>query len=392
MKNWKITFFCFVQICTLVSILGCSNSVKPVHKSSATEWTSFRGNLPQADGTATEKIKPPLYEFWTFKAKDEIRSSPVLSKGILVFGSNDGSVYGVNPDSGKKIWEFKTEDVIIASPLVINDRVYIGSFDKYFYELDLKTGRMLRKFETSLNKKGQKAVNSGCVIKSSAATDGRSVFFGCNDRRIYALDLNTFQIRWTYQTNDWVEAAPLAIDGRVYCGSNDGNMYAFDADSGVKIWEFPTSNSVYSTPAILDGNLYFTSWDGNVYSIKAETGQLVWKTKIDEQASASPAIVGGTLVVGGMFNGGLAGIDVKSGKIKWEMNTSGGFDAGSSVSGNIVYVGSMDNYLYAVNPDDGKVIWKVLLKDTIRDSCAIANNALYVGTRRGVMHAFTPGK
>ncbi len=450
----KHTLPVVVFVFSLVAISGCAGDKAPVpgeHAGSDAVWNSFRGNAEQSTGVADEEITPPLAVMWTFEAygaradkKQEVdipdtaappgrraafRSSPVAADDVVVAGSMDGSVYGVNAETGAPIWHFETGDAVIASPLIIDGNVYIGSMNGNFYCLDLKTGEQKRTF----------TVPRG--IKGAAATDGKNIFFGALDRGLYAIDINTFEpaVKMPVKLNpesadpyeaaggsnavggeaekpggevdkttsgdklhklpkqkvtgvvfkalDWIEGAPTVYDGKVYFGSNDGFIYVVRAETGEIVWSYETGNCVYSTPAIVDGTVYFTSWDGNVYALDSETGKMKWKTKIDEQVSASPAVKDGIVVVGGAFDGDLAGLNAETGEIVWRFTTKGGFDAGPVISGNIAYVGSYDDYLYAVNIADGTVVWKKLMKHMIRGSVALANNTVFVGTGAGKLFA-----
>lgn len=361
------------------------------------------------------------------------RSSPVSSDGIVVAGSMDGAVYGVVAETGEEAWRFETGDAVIASPLIAGANVYIGSMNGNFYCLDLETGEQKMKFTASRG------------IKGAAATDGRIIYFGALDRSLYALDIDTFapavkappqadqlpggdndpyenileeqepgtggedaaaamnqkqdalsalnklpgqhKNGVVFQALDWIEGAPAVVEGRIYVGANDGFLYVLDAASGDVLWSYETANCVYSTPAIAHGVVFFTSWDGHVYALDALDGSLKWKTRIDEQVSASPAVKDGIVVVGGAFDGDLAGLDAVTGEVLWRVPTKGGFDAGPVISGDIAYAGSYDDHLYAVDITDGTVVWKKLMKHMMRGSVALANNTVFAGTGAGKLFA-----
>ena len=70
---------------------------------------------------------------WLFNTRGQVNSSPVVCGNRVVFGSNDGKVYMVSLDAGKKVWEFETGDSVTASPAVAGGRVVIGSEDGFVY-------------------------------------------------------------------------------------------------------------------------------------------------------------------------------------------------------------------------------------------------------------------
>jgi len=423
-----IKFLALVIAAAITAAAGCSKpqlTAPANHRGSDAEWRFFRGNGPGATGTADEAVEPPLAEKWSFKAGDAVRSSPAVADGVVVFGSQDGNVYALDSTSGEELWKYRTGDIVTASPLIHEGTVFIGSLDGEMYVLDLRTGvdRFQRtagsmsadepgpgeslepenapgadpyekymesgkEIETGTGTGGGIRAEQG--IKGGAATDGEKLYFGALDRKLYAVDLDTMKIEWTFQAGDWFEGVPAVVNGVVYIGSNDGYLYAIDTDDGSVLWMFETGNCVYSTPAIVEGTLFFTSWDGNVYALDI-TGLepvLKWKTRIDDQVSASPAAAGGKVFVGGAFEGDFVALDAESGEVLWKMPTKGGFDAGAVVSGDIVYVGSYDMHLYALDAATGKVLWKNMRKHWVRGSVAVADNTVFCGDGNGVLTAF----
>ena len=58
---------------------------------------------------------------WEFQTGGNVQSSPAIgSDGTVYVGSNDSSLYAINPDGTKK-WEFKTGDGVYSSPSISSD-------------------------------------------------------------------------------------------------------------------------------------------------------------------------------------------------------------------------------------------------------------------------------
>ena len=67
-------------------------------------------------------------------------------------------------------------------------------------------------------------------------------------------------------------------DGAVYFGSNDKKLYAISGKTGIKLWEFESEDIVSSSPAIgADGTVYVGSGDfvrygdKKLYAIKTDS-------------------------------------------------------------------------------------------------------------------------
>jgi len=102
---------------------------------------------------------------------------------------------------------------------------------------------------------------------------GDTVFFASSaDDKVYALDAQTGQIRWTFFTEAPVRLAPSISGDKVYVGSDDGYVYCLSRDNGSLIWKFravddgrmiPGNGRIISTWPVRTGILVD---EGNLYS------------------------------------------------------------------------------------------------------------------------------
>lgn len=123
------------------------------------------------------------------------------------------------------------------------------------------------------------------------------VYFGSTvDDHVYAVDLETGEIRWTHCAGGPVRFAPTLADGRVYFGSDDGLVYCLDAEDGKTVWTYrpgPSNERILGngrmisvwpvrTSVIVDrGQVLFAAGvfpNESVYicALDAETGKEIW--------------------------------------------------------------------------------------------------------------------
>ena len=88
-------------------------------------------------------------------------------------------------------------------------------------------------------------------------------------------------LAWKFPTNGAVMTSPSVVAGIVYFGSQDKNIYAVNAWSGTPIWNFTTLDAVEASPAIVNGKLVTGGEDGYVYCLNAYNGSLQWKTFVN---------------------------------------------------------------------------------------------------------------
>jgi len=79
---------------------------------------------------------------------------------------------------------------------------------------------------------------AGDAIKSTPAVESNRVYFGCDDQKVYAVDVNTHNLIWSFPTGGWVRASVAPSGQTVYAASVDQKLYALDAATGIKKWEF----------------------------------------------------------------------------------------------------------------------------------------------------------
>jgi len=74
-------------------------------------------------------------EKWRFEAESVLNSAPSISAkdGTIYFGSNDGTIYALNANTGEKYWSFKTKGAISSSPTINDGVVFVSSEDGFLY-------------------------------------------------------------------------------------------------------------------------------------------------------------------------------------------------------------------------------------------------------------------
>jgi YVTN family beta-propeller protein len=74
-----------------------------VIRGSYTNWPNYNRTASK-NGHAAAAVKGPLHHAWTKKLDGGVWSQPVIANGILIAGTEQDQVYGLNPNTGKVIW------------------------------------------------------------------------------------------------------------------------------------------------------------------------------------------------------------------------------------------------------------------------------------------------
>lgn len=174
------------------------------------------------------------------------------------------------------------------------------------------------------------------------------------------------RLRWHYKPNrSFVPTDLVAAGGLIFLGGEDGKVRAIEDDSGDQRWAFQTAGPVKYPPTISAGRAYVGSADGFAYCLEAATGRLLWRFRaapierrvmIYGSLSSTWPVNTGVLVHDGVayFGAGIVdhdgtyiyAVDAKSGEMIWENNASGHLNPvlrkGVSVQGNLTI---LDNKL-----------------------------------------------
>lgn len=275
---------------------------------------------------------------WVYKMGDSTLFGPTIGPdGTIYQGSWDKNLYAMNPDGSLK-WTYTVEGAL-SYPVSMNEKgtIFVGAGDAHagedgnVYALK-KDGTLKWTFDTSSSRAGTPAMTEDGLILVAAAPalyalnksgelewsvgepggdgdgdddevigepppgttatgdvagiitpgvgpDG-TIYIGNSDGLITALNGETQETLWTYQTGADPEDSTHygmpsfpVVDkkGAVYMGSVDHNMYALDKDGNV-LWIYETEGEITeAAPALgADGTLYFTSYDGYLYAIQDE--------------------------------------------------------------------------------------------------------------------------
>ncbi len=250
--------------------------------------------------------------------------------------------------------------------------VYSGSDDNHVYALNAETGEFLWRFETQ------------DVIRSSPTVTDGAVYAGSNDNHVYALDRETGELLWRYDTGDWVQYSPPVSNGVVYIAAlldGDRKIHALGGASGNVMWvaEMPYPFNPELAPAVVGGKVYAPSGFGEFYVLDASTGGLLWSLDISMGAESSPTVSGGVVYLTAV-NTAYA-LDESTGELVWSYGTerlpARGFPA---VIADDAYYFSPDDHIYALDTATGEVLWSFEVDGMINTAPVAAEGMVYVGS------------
>jgi outer membrane protein assembly factor BamB len=194
--------------------------------------------------------------------------------------------------------------------------VYFGGEDRYVYAVDLATGGVTWKMRTQGLVDTSPAVAGGKVMVVS-----ESLSAGV---RVYALDQATGKVAWTFSRPPSSErTSSVSTDGRVaYLGLSDRTVQALDVRNGLILWSqpVPVAFTPATAPALASGSVLVADADGGLYRFDARTGTRIWDFQLPTSGLPSRAgpLVSGGVVFLGSSDGTLGAVEIASGQLIWK--------------------------------------------------------------------------
>jgi outer membrane protein assembly factor BamB/tRNA A-37 threonylcarbamoyl transferase component Bud32 len=321
------------------------------------------------------KIAP----LWKFKCEDEIRSTPVVYKGLVYVGAYDNNLYAVSVTDGAFKWKFATEGGIVGTPGVAADEnlIVFGSEDNTLYAVDLRTGKIQWTFQTA------------GPIRSSVNVQHGHAFFGSDDGRLYAVRLTTGRLIWKFEAGAPIRSKPAVTTERIIVGTESGDVIGLDLAGAVK-WRFKAKRAVTSSPFVQDEIAYVGSQDWHVYALDCASGWAAWRYRTSKPIISSPLVVGKTLYIGSA-DGHLYALDVTaSGKEIWKFETKGQVVSSPCFANNALYFGGVDGNVYSIEVKKGKLRWSFETGGPIASSATVVDGVLYIGSTDHYLYALNP--
>jgi outer membrane protein assembly factor BamB len=282
-------------------------------------------------------------------------------------------------------WTFKTDSAIWSSPVVDAGAVYFGSNDRGIYALDAARGTLRWRTAT------------GGWVMGRPTIDGNALYALADDGFLYKLNKQTGRVIWRFDTHggavgrsmpnppdslayDYLTSAATVAGGTVYIGSADKRLYAVDAASGRERWRFETGDIVRSTPAVDRGIVYFGSRDHNVYAVDARTGALRWKHDTEREVVSSPLIANGMVYIGSR-NSNLFAFDAATGAVRWKsFYWSSWVESSARLADGVLYIGSSDyQQALAIDAATGRKLWTFGTDGSAWSTPAVTEHLVYIG-------------
>lgn len=265
------------------------------------------------------------------------------------------------------------------------------------YTVDVR-GRVHR---LSLDKgESQWETDLGVAVTAAVGYGDGLVLIGSRKGDVFALDPATGKLRWRAQVASDVLGAPAADAGVVVVQSEDGRLTAFASDSGKRLWVVDRPEPALSlrgtaTPVIGSGVVLSGFASGKLVAVNLKDGRVLWEIPVSQSQGRSeierlidvdvPVLVADHTLVAAAYQGKVVAMSLENGRLLWSREIST-YSALAADTSN-VYVTDTRGHVYALDLRTGSTVWKQEKLQGRRPSApARVGDAVAVGDFEGYVH------
>ncbi len=300
------------------------------------------------------------------------------------------------PQNPRIVWQTRIDGAIYAGPAVAGSTVYIAGHDRKVWALNAGSGNVRWTREL------------GEAISTTPAVMGDTVVVGAKDGILSALDTRRGEIKWQMKTGKKIISSPIIDQGTVFVGSNDLYLYAVNLADGEVLWRYLTDgykySGLFSPPAADSKKVYIGTKDGDFYALFRDKGQFVWRRNVGSSIYRG-ALLAGERVYISSYDRRVHALDRTSGAVIWHSPLLDDWPMGTPVLVNgTLYVASRSGKLYGINASSGKIEWQDDLGVSVQQGFIAGSNqtgliatidgelfAIDLKNQRRLWHKLLPG-
>jgi outer membrane protein assembly factor BamB len=277
------------------------------------------------------------------------RSAPLVVGDRVVFGNRQGT-YALDVKSGQQIWHTQT-GTTHTRPVSHDGIVVVGSWDNHLYGLNLSDGSVAWKVASRLPG-GEMAGWLGWEgFNLDPAIHEGVVYAGSRGTHFYAIDAKSGKEKWSWKhPSSWVGSPAVVSDGTVYFALSDGNaLMGMETRSGNQTLLFRNRFYNFAGPQANDRHVFMASLSGELFEVEKSTGQgrKIFSTKASQANLAEMQNPNGGMKYFHSAEGGYTHENAT--KDVQRMLSMLDSLLSLTLNGNTLYAGSANGNLYAIS-------------------------------------------
>ncbi len=267
---------------------------------------------------------------------------------------------------------------------------YISESPAFFYDgriLFTSAGRIIEIAET--DGKQLKMMMPQFMLSSNAAGDGKMIFVGGVDKRIYCLNADDGIPIW-YSLQPAEPTGTIALDDKnVYFVCEDGVLYVSRKEKRLLLWKMATEGQSVGV-VVNAGQCFLPDTDTGLYCIDAASGKLQWKYLSGQSLTSLPVLTD-KYVYQVVDSSALDCLDRytknKAGHLRWRLPDGCCFLA---ENGPLSYAITYNHELTVMHNQDGKKVLSFYVPNMDIYATNTEDSTIFLASSKGTVVAIKP--
>lgn len=290
----------------------------------------------------------PLQQRWSFEAKDQIKTTPVVHDDKIFFASGT-ELFCVEASTGNLVWSISVPSSITSNPVVHSETIVV-SYSEGLGAFDTKNGGQLWHYKLHSSYPYYPAIaNDKYVVFLSysamvhdiktgkflwrvgepypaplafAAKQREENLYVVFEDQISNYDLDTKQTLWEDFTEEWSSYEGLLTNNVFYLKRDEAGVAAYDLKKRKLLWSRDDPKLSRYPISKQDEMLILGGRGGVPVAIDAETGETIW---IADELNGldnyqTPLVIDDTIYIRGLFMKRIYALDKNTGKLVGYIN------------------------------------------------------------------------
>lgn len=321
-------------------------------------YYSHTGKAVKYPSFSVNEEYPQVKVDWQIQTGVGIYCSPALWKDRVYVGDDLGFLTCYILKEGSKLWSFQCEKRIVGTPAIADGVVVFGSADHNIYGLDAVIGKERWRVTASQPVLGAVTIEKGIA------------YIGASDSCFRAIRIKDGKIVWTYTgIKGYIETKPLVKDDKVIFGAWDNTLYALNKYSGKELWKWTGGlTRIHFSPAAVwpvaaHGKVFITDPQRAMTAINIETGETVWRTYQSMVRETIGISVDKKQIYSKTMNDSVVCYSTISNTPKeiWASDVGFGYEHAPSMQiekSGVVFSSTKEGLIFALDASTGQVLWK----------------------------------
>ncbi|MCW9025259.1 MAG: outer membrane protein assembly factor BamB [Gammaproteobacteria bacterium] len=255
---------------------------------------------------------------WETRVDVALSTTPAVTGGRLLLGSNTGDVIALDPDNGKELWRTRVSSEVLAPPQGADDLVIARTIDGRLFALNAETGKQRWVYERSVPLLTLRGNSTPLIVNDM-------VLLGADSGKLTAITLKDGVELWEtaiaipsgrteLERIIDIDADLVVFDDLVYVVTYQGRLAAVQLDNGRIRWVRDMSS--YNGFVVDAYRIYITDEESQVLALNRMNGAVLWRQdKLIRRSLTAPVIFGDNVVVAD-YDGYVHWLDREDGHIK----------------------------------------------------------------------------